>query len=153
MDGWPDGDFTEGIPGILGTALPVLTGPATVPLVSTQAKPAPLSMNQVLVCGALIVTLSMGIRHGFGLWLQPITMDRGWSRETFAFAIAIQNLAWGLAGPVAGLVADRYGAWRVLIVGTLFYASGLVLMGMATSGLAFTGSAGILIGLAHSGTT
>ena len=110
-------------------------------------------MNQVLVCGALIVTLSMGIRHGFGLWLQPITMDRGWSRETFAFAIAIQNLAWGLAGPVAGMVADRYGAWRVLIVGTLFYASGLVLMGMATSGLAFTGSAGILIGLAHSGTT
>ncbi len=110
-------------------------------------------MNQVLVCSALIVTLSMGIRHGFGLWLQPITMDRGWSRETFAFAIAIQNMAWGLAGPLAGMVADRYGAWRVLIVGTLFYAAGLVLMGLATSGLAFTGSAGILIGLAHSGTT
>ena len=59
---------------------------------------APLSMTQVLVCGAAIVTLSMGIRHGFGLFLQPVTMDRGWSRETFAFAIAIQNLAWGV-GP------------------------------------------------------
>ena len=110
-------------------------------------------MKQVLLFGALIVTLSMGIRHGFGLWLQPITMDRGWSRETFAFAIAIQNLAWGFAGPVAGALADRYGAYKVLIVGSLFYASGLVLMGVATSGLAFTGSAGVLLGMAQSGTT
>jgi MFS family permease len=110
-------------------------------------------MKQVLLCGALIVTLSMGIRHGFGLWLQPITMDRGWSRETFAFALAIQNLAWGLAGPFAGMLADRFGAFRVLIVGSLFYAGGLVLMALATSGLAFTGSAGLVLGLAQSGTT
>ena len=95
----------------------------------------------------------MGIRHGFGLWLQPITMDRGWSRETFAFALAIQNLAWGLAGPFAGMLADRFGAFRVLIVGSLFYAGGLVLMALATSGLAFTGSAGLVLGLAQSGTT
>ena len=66
----------------------------------------PLSMNQVLLCGAMVVTLSMGIRHGFGLWLQPITMDRGWTRETFAFALAVQNLAWGLAGPLAAM-ADK----------------------------------------------
>ena len=110
-------------------------------------------MTQVLVCGALVVTLSMGIRHGFGLWLQPITMDRGWTRETFAFAIAVQNLAWGLAGPLAGLIADKYGAFRVLAVGSLFYAGGLVLMAMATSGLAFTGSAGLMLGIAQSGTT
>jgi predicted MFS family arabinose efflux permease len=112
-----------------------------------------LSMTQVLLCGAFIVTLSMGIRHGFGLWLQPITGDRGWSRETFALAIAVQNLAWGLAGPFAGMVADRFGAFRVLIVGTLFYAAGLVLMGLSTTGLAFMGSAGILIGMAQAGTT
>jgi predicted MFS family arabinose efflux permease len=119
-----------------------------------HVSPAPrLSMFQVLLCGAFIVTLSMGIRHGFGLWLQPITMDRGWSRETFAFAIAIQNLAWGLAGPLAGMLADKYGAFRVLIVGALLYAAGLVLMGLATSGLAFTGSAGLLLGMAQSGTT
>jgi len=110
-------------------------------------------MRQVLICGALIVTLSMGIRHGFGLWLQPVTMDRGWSRETFAFALAIQNLAWGLAGPVAGGLADRFGAFRVLVVGALLYALGLVWMGLATSGLAFMGSAGVVLGLAQSGTT
>ena len=110
-------------------------------------------MTQVLICGAAIVTLSMGIRHGFGLFLQPITMDRGWSRETFAFAIAVQNLAWGVAGPVAGAMADRFGALRVLIVGGVLYALGLVLMGLSTSGLAFTGSAGLVLGLAQSGTT
>jgi predicted MFS family arabinose efflux permease len=110
-------------------------------------------MTQVLLCGAAIVTLSMGIRHGFGLWLQPITMDRGWTRETFAFAIAIQNLAWGVAGPFAGALADRFGAVKVLIGGALFYAGGLVLMALATSGLGFTGSAGLMLGLAQSGTT
>ena len=112
-----------------------------------------LSMKQVLLCGALVVTLSMGIRHGFGLWLQPITMDRGWTRETFAFALAVQNLSWGIAGPFAGMLADRYGAYRVLLIGGALYALGLVLMALSTSGLAFTGSAGVLIGLAQSGCT
>jgi predicted MFS family arabinose efflux permease len=112
-----------------------------------------LSMSQVLICGAAIVTLSMGIRHGFGLWLQPITMDRGWTRETFAFALAVQNLAWGLAGPFAGMLADRFGAFRVLLAGSILYAAGLVMMASATSGLAFTGSAGLLLGMAQSGTT
>ena len=82
-------------------------------------------MAQVLLCGAMIVTVSMGIRHGFGLWLQPVTMDRGWTRETFAFAIAIQNIAWGLAG----MLADGFGAFRVLVVGSVLYGLGLV--GMA----------------------
>jgi predicted MFS family arabinose efflux permease len=119
-----------------------------------SSKPAArLSMTQVLVCGAAIVTVSMGIRHGFGLWLTPITMDRGWTRETFAFALAIQNLFWGLAGPLAGGLADRFGAVKVLIGGAVFYAGGLVLMALATSGLAFTGSAGMLLGIAQAGTT
>lgn len=112
-----------------------------------------LSLRQVLICSALILTLSMGIRHGFGLWLQPITVERGWSRETFAFALAIQNIAWGLAAPIAGMIADRYGAYRVLVVGGLLYSVGLVLMALSTSGMAFTGSAGLLIGMAQSGTT
>ena len=120
---------------------------------SPSSAPAGLSLLQVLACGAAIVTLSMGIRHGFGLWLQPVTMDRGWTRETFAFAIAIQNIAWGLAGPFAGMLADRFGAYRVLIVGSVLYGLGLVLMALSTTGLAFTGSAGLLIGLAQSGVT
>ena len=112
-----------------------------------------LSMSQVLICGAAIVTLSMGIRHGFGLFLQPMTTDRGWSRETFAFALALQNLAWGLAGPVAGMWADRFGAFRVLVVGAVLYAGGLVTMAMATTGAGLAGSAGLLLGMAQSGTT
>jgi len=112
-----------------------------------------LSMTQVLICGAAIVTLSMGIRHGFGLWLQPVTVERGWSRETFAFALAVQNIAWGIAGPLTGALADRFGAFRVLVAGGLLYALGLVAMGLATSGLGFLGGTGLLIGLAQSGTT
>ncbi|MEK8046936.1 MFS transporter [Ideonella margarita] len=112
-----------------------------------------LSMTQVLICGAFIVTLSMGIRHGFGLWLQPITMDRGWTRETFAFALAVQNIAWGVAGPFAGMLADRFGAYRVLVVGALLYSVGLVIMALATSGAAFTGGTGLILGMAQSGTT
>ncbi len=120
---------------------------------STTAAPQRLSMTQVLLCGAAVVTLSMGIRHGFGLWLQPITMDRGWTRETFAFALAVQNIAWGIAGPFAGALADRFGAFKVLIAGSLLYSLGLVTMALSTTGLAFTGSAGLLLGMAQSGTT
>ena len=115
--------------------------------------PAGLSMTQVLLCGAMIVTLSMGIRHGFGLWLQPVTMDRGWTREHFAFAIAVQNICWGLAGPFAGMLADRFGAYRVLLAGSALYALGLVGMAVATTVPGFTGTAGVLLGMAQSGTT
>ncbi|MCB2019596.1 MAG: MFS transporter [Rhizobacter sp.] len=112
-----------------------------------------LSLTQVLLCGAAIVTLSMGIRHGFGLWLQPVTMDRGWTRENFAFALAVQNLMWGIAGPFAGMVADRFGAWRVLIVGSLLYGGGLALMAVSSTVAGFTGSAGVMLGMAQAGTT
>ena len=110
-------------------------------------------MAQVLACGAAIVTLSMGIRHGFGLWLQPITQAQGWTRETFAFAIAIQNIAWGTAGIFAGMVADRFGAFRVIIAGALFYAAGLFGMAHAATPLTFALSTGVLIGIAQAGTT
>ncbi|HMW22826.1 MAG TPA: MFS transporter [Burkholderiaceae bacterium] len=122
------------------------------PAASTHT-PAQLSTRQVLLCGALIVTVAMGIRHGFGLWLQPITMERGWTRETFAFAMAVQNLAWGLAGPLAGMLADRWGAFRVLQAGALIYAAGLLTMALATTGPGFAASAGLLVGIAQSGTT
>lgn len=111
------------------------------------------SLTQLLVCGAAIVTLSMGIRHGFGLWLQPITQAQGWTRETFAFAIAIQNLAWGVTGIFAGIVADKLGAFKVIIVGTLLYSLGLIGMAYSPTALLFSATAGVLIGMAQAGTT
>jgi len=110
-------------------------------------------MAQVLICGAAIVTLSMGIRHGFGLWLQPITQDQGWPRQTFALAIAIQNLSWGLCGIFAGMVADRLGAFKVLLGGALLYALGLAGMALSSSPLTFALTTGVLIGAAQAGTT
>jgi len=116
--------------------------------------PAPrLSAFQVLACGAAIVTLSMGVRHGFGLWLQPITQDQGWTRENFAFALAIQNLSWGLFGIFAGMAADRFGAFRVLLGGAVLYALGLAGMALSPTPLTFALTAGVLIGAAQAGTT
>ncbi len=112
-----------------------------------------LSVAQLLVCGAAIVTLSMGIRHGFGLWLQPITQTQGWTRETFAFAIAIQNLSWGVCGIFAGMLADRLGAFKVLLGGAALYALGLAGMALSPTGFLFTLTAGVLIGAAQAGTT
>ncbi|MDR6216406.1 MFS transporter [Paracidovorax wautersii] len=112
-----------------------------------------LSMAQVLMCGAAIVTLSMGIRHGFGLWLQPITQDMGWTRQTFALAIAVQNIAWGVFGIFAGMAADRFGAFRVLIGGAVLYALGLAGMALSPTPLLFALTAGVLIGAAQAGTT
>jgi predicted MFS family arabinose efflux permease len=122
-------------------------------LVAMQTSTPRLSLTQLLFCGAFIVTLSMGIRHGFGLWLQPITQERAWSRETFAFAIAIQNIVWGFSGIFAGMVADRFGAFRVIVVGALLYAVGLWGMAHADTPFLFSLSSGVLIGMAQAGTT
>ncbi len=113
----------------------------------------PLSVAQVLTCSALVLTLSMGIRHGFGLWMQPMTQENGWSRESFALAMAIQNIAWGIAGIFAGMVADRFGAYRVLVVGSVLYGLGLMGMANAQTPLILSLSAGALIGIAQAGTT
>ncbi len=107
----------------------------------------------ILVVGCIILTLSMGVRHTAGLFLQPMTADHGWSRETFSFAIAIQNLVWGLASPFAGALADRHGAGRTVLGAAVLYVVGLVLMSQAGSPLSFDLSAGVLIGLGLSGTT
>ena len=107
----------------------------------------------ILLCGGLIMTLAMGVRHGFGLFLQPMSLDHGWGRETFAFALALQNLVWGAATPFAGFIADRWGAGRVLFAGALLYVAGLVWMAYAATGAELALSSGVLIGLGLSGTT
>jgi MFS family permease len=126
-------------------------------MASTASSPPsgwqPLPLGRVLVCGALIVTLSMGVRHGFGLWLGPVTQEYGWSREHFAFALALQNLVWGASQPVFGALADRFGAFRVAVLGALLYAAGVATMSVAATPALFALVAGVLLGLAQSCTT
>ena len=111
------------------------------------------SSGWILLGSALILALSLGIRHGFGLFLPPMSAQFGWGREVFAFAIALQNLMWGLAQPFAGALADRFGARRTVLVGAVLYASGLLLMSQADSAWSLSLSAGILIGIGLSGTS
>jgi len=112
-----------------------------------------LPMWQVLICGALIVSVAMGIRHGFGLWMQPMTQTMGWGREDFAMAIAVQNISWGLIGVFSGMLADRFGAFRVIIVGALAYALGLFGMAHAATPQWLIVTAGVMVGAAQAGTT
>lgn len=99
----------------------------------------------------MVLMLSIGTRQSFGLFLPPMTLDLGWSRETFGFAIALQNIVWGIGQPFAGAIADKFGAARVIVCSGLFYALGLLLMAQSASGLAFDLSAGVLVGLGLSG--
>jgi MFS family permease len=110
-------------------------------------------MQQVLIFGGLMVTLSMGIRHGFGLFNLPITLANGWGRETFALTIALQNLIWGAVQPITGALADRYGAFKIMVAGGMLYALGLTGMAISTDALNFTIAGGLLIGLAQTATT
>ena len=101
----------------------------------------------ILICGGLILMLALGIRQSFGLFLRPMSMDLGWGREAFSFAIALQNLVWGCAMPFTGAIADRYGAGRVLVAGGLAYGGGLLAMAHAADPLGFNLAAGLLVGL------
>jgi MFS family permease len=107
----------------------------------------------ILACAALVLCLTTGVRAAFGLFLQPMSLDYGWEREVFSLAIALQNLLWGLLGPFAGGIADRYGARRLVAGCGLIYVLGLVAMAFADTPLRLHLGAGFLIGLALSGTT
>jgi MFS family permease len=107
----------------------------------------------VVACGCVIAMLSFGPRSAFGQFLTPLSLAGHWGRDVFSFAIAVQNLLWGVGQPFAGAVADRFGAVRVLSAGALLYAVGLVLMAYSTSPAMLTLSAGVLIGFALSGSS
>lgn len=106
-----------------------------------------------VACGGAILSIALGTRHGFGLFLQPVSMEHGWGREVFGFAVALSNLTWGLAQPFVGALADRLGARKVLIGGALLYTAGLVGMAHATTPLMLILSLGVLVGLGMSGVT
>lgn len=101
----------------------------------------------VIVAGCLIAMIGFGARSSLGLFLEPMTLDRGWSRETFGLALALQNLFWGLGLPIAGALVDKLGAARVIIVGAIVYSIGLYLMGLVETASLLYVSAGILSGL------
>ncbi|HEV2563986.1 MAG TPA: MFS transporter [Microvirga sp.] len=110
-----------------------------------------VSPELIVVAGCLIALITFGPRASSGLFQLPMITEYGWGRDTFGFAIAIQNLLWGVGQPFAGAVADRFGAFRVLCAGALLYALGLVLMAYATTpGMLHLG-AGVLIGFGLSG--
>lgn len=111
------------------------------------------STTWLLLGASLILALSLGTRHGFGLFLPPMSAEFGWGREVFAFAIALQNLIWGLAQPITGALADRFGARKAIVTGGVLYVLGLLCMGMADSPLSLSLSAGLLIGIGLSGTS
>lgn len=106
----------------------------------------------MLAAGAAILAISLGIRHAFGLFLAPMSKDNGWTREVFSFAMALQNLVWGAAQPFAGRLADRLGAGKAILGGSVLYVAGLALMAYARTSPALVG-AGLLVGFGLSGTT
>ncbi len=119
----------------------------------TQRLPVPgwRTATVVIVCGSLIAMLSFGPRSSLGQFLTPLSLTNGWGRDVFSLAIAIQNLLWGIGQPVAGAIADKFGAPRVLSAGAVLYAAGLAMMAYSDTQGALNISAGVLIGFGLSG--
>ncbi|MDB5608788.1 MAG: transporter [Bradyrhizobium sp.] len=105
----------------------------------------------IIICGCAIALLSFGPRSSFGFFVQPMSREFAWGRDIFGLALAVQNLLWGLGQPIAGAIADRFGVLRVICVGALLYAGGLVIMRYAATPLSLDIGAGVLIGFGLSG--
>jgi MFS family permease len=105
----------------------------------------------IVVCGSLIGMLTFGPRSTFGFFMQPISREFGWGRDVFALAFAVQNLLWGVGQPFAGAIADRFGTVRVISIGALMYAAGLIIMRYGSTPASLELGAGLLIGFGLSG--
>ena len=105
----------------------------------------------IIICGCAIALLSFGPRSSLGFFIQPMSKDFTWGRDVFGLALALQNLLWGLGQPIAGAIADRFGVLRVMVLGALLYAGGLLLMRYAATPLSLDLGAGVLIGFGLSG--
>ena len=107
----------------------------------------------MLIGSAIILALSLGVRHAFGLYLVPMSHEFGWGHNVFSLAIAMQNLIWGAVQPITGAFADKYGSKIVVAVGGALYALGLLLMAVSSTGLLLNLSVGLILGLALSATS
>src|SRR5215468_165939 len=127
--------------------------PEKSPMSTPQAagRPAWQTPAVIIVCGCLIAIITFGPRSASGFFLTPLSQANGWGRDVFAFALALQNLLWGIGQPFAGAVADRFGTVRVMGVGAVMYCVGLILMAQSTSSAMLDLSAGLLIGFGLSG--
>jgi MFS family permease len=105
----------------------------------------------IIVCGCVIALLSFGPRSSLGFFVQPMGREFSWGRDVFGLALAVQNLLWGLGQPIAGAIADRFGVLRVMCVGAVLYAGGLLMMRYAATPLSLDIGAGVLIGFGLSG--
>jgi MFS family permease len=124
--------------------------------VTGDLRPSPVAANWrtplvIIVCGCAIGLLSFGPRSSLGFFVQPMGRDFSWGRDVFGLALAVQNLLWGLGQPVAGAIADRFGVLRVMCVGAVLYAGGLLMMRYAATPLSLDVGAGVLIGFGLSG--
>lgn len=113
----------------------------------TKARRAGPSVLMIVTAGCLIAAIGFGVRSSFGLFLEPMTLERGWNRETFALALAIQNLLWGIGVPISGVLADKFGPARVMILGAVFYAGGIWGMATADTSVMLQLFGGVLTGL------
>lgn len=107
----------------------------------------------MLIGSAFILALSLGVRHGFGLYLVPISHEFGWSHQVFSLAIAMQNLLWGAVQPFTGALADKYGSKKIVAIGGVLYVIGLLLMSVSSNILLLDFSVSLIIGLALSATS
>ena len=124
----------------------------------TEVDPRPLPATPtwrtplvIVVCGCLIGMLTFGPRSTLGFFMQPMSREFSWGRDVFGLALAIQNLLWGMGQPISGAIADRFGTLRVISLGALMYAAGLIMMRYASTPLSLDISAGVLIGFGLSG--
>jgi predicted MFS family arabinose efflux permease len=123
-----------------------------IPVSSTQKYQNPYATLIVLVVASTIISLSMGMRQSLGLFLPPLNSELGVSATAFGFAMALQNIVWGISQPIVGLLGDRYGARPVLIASALIYAAGLLVMGSSSSAVGLDGGGGVMMGLGIAGT-
>jgi MFS family permease len=107
----------------------------------------------IIICGCAIALLSFGPRSSLGFFVQPMSREFAWGRDVFGLALALQNLLWGLGQPIAGAIADRFGIFRVMVIGALLYAAGLLMMRYAATPLSLDIGAGVLIGFGLSGSS